>query len=229
MNRLLINSIARRVASADFWRCGCHADKWLLLLAVSLVVACGKPKETALPAGIVVLALGDSLTAGNGVAPSEAWPALLAAKTGWKVVNGGVSGDTSAGGLDRLPALLEQNAPVLVLVTLGGNDMLRHLPESETVTNLQHIIVRSRSSGARVVLLATPKPSLAGAIFNKLLAPDFYRRIANEQKLPLIDDAFPDVLSDSSLKGDPLHPNAAGHAVLAEKIADTLKKIGYLR
>jgi acyl-CoA hydrolase len=226
---LVADSITRRIASADYWRSGHCTYKWLLFLAVFLVVACGKPKEAALPAGMVVLALGDSLTAGNGVASVEAWPALLAAKTGWKVVNGGVSGDTSAGGLDRLPTLLEQNAPGLVLVTLGGNDMLRHLPEAETVTNLQRIIVQSRSSGARVVLLATPKPSLAGAIFNKLSAPEFYRQIANDQQVPLIEDAFPEVLSESGLKGDPLHPNAAGHAVLAEKIADTLKKIGYLR
>lgn len=201
----------------------------LLFVAIALVTACGsKAKEGALPSGSRVVALGDSLTAGFGVAPGEAWPELLANKTGWVVINGGASGDTSSGALQRLPALLEEHNPVLVLVGLGGNDMLRRLPEEETVANLGKILDAIKAHGAKPVLLATPKPSAMGAVFQNLSAADFYRKVAEEQQVPLIEDAIAEVLSDTQLKGDPLHPNAAGHALLAQKIYDALKAIGYV-
>ena len=200
----------------------------LLVAAIILVAACGsKTKEDALPSGSQVLALGDSLTAGHGVASGEAWPDLLANRMGWVVINGGVSGDTSGGALRRLPALLEEHNPVLVLVTLGGNDMLRHVPQEETIANLGQILAMIKEYGAKPVLLATPKPSVAGAVFQNLSAADFYRQVADEQQVPIIEDAIADVLSDPQMKGDPLHPNAAGHAQLSQNIFDALKSIGY--
>ncbi len=201
----------------------------LLLAAVILLAACGKAKEEALPPGSRVLALGDSLTSSAGVAPAEAWPDLLASRTGWQVINGGVSGDTSAGALQRLPPLLEENTPVLVLVALGGNDMLRRIPQQETVANLEQIITLIRAHGATPVLLATPNPSLMGAVFHHLSAADFYQQVADAQQVPLIKDAIADVISDPQLKRDPVHPNAAGHALLAKKIFEALQSIGYIR
>ncbi len=201
----------------------------LLVAAVALLAACSKIKEDALPAGSRVLALGDSLTAGVGVASEEAWPALLASRTGWVVANGGVSGDTSSAGLQRLPALLEQHDPVLVLVTLGGNDMLRRMPQQQTIANLQQILSLIKAHGAKPVLLATPQPSIAGAVFQHLSAPDFYREIAKEQQVVLIEGAMADVLSDPQLKVDQLHPNAAGHARLADDIFEELKEAGLVR
>lgn len=202
---------------------------WLLVAAALIVAGCGKHREEALAPGSLVLALGDSLTEGAGVSPEQAWPNLLAAKTGWNVVNGGRSGDTSGMALARLPPLLEEHHPVLVLVTLGGNDMLRRLPQAETVANLNEIIAQIEARGAKVVLLATPNPSVMGAVLHNLSAPDFYRTIAQQQNVALIEDAIPDVLSDPQLKVDPLHPNAAGHALLAEKIHQALKNRGYAR
>ena len=201
----------------------------LLLALVLLLGACGKPKEAALPSGTRVLALGDSLTAPHGVTPEQAWPTLLAKKTGWTVVNAGVSGDTSAGALQRLPGLIEEHNPQLVLVTLGGNDMLRRLPQGQTTANLARMLALAKAHGAKAVLLATPKPSLAGAAFNNLSAAEFYREVAKDSQVPLIEDAMAEVLSKTELKGDQLHPNAAGHALLAEKIFEGLKKIGYAR
>lgn len=198
-----------------------------LITVLILTAACSKTKEETIPPGSHILALGDSLTAGAGVTPQEAWPDLLAGKTGWIVINGGISGDTSAGALKRLPSLLEQHTPVLVLVTLGGNDMLRHIPQQETVANLEQILAQIRARGAKPVLLATPSPSLMGAVFQRLSAADFYQKVADAQKIPLIKDAIADVISDPQLKGDPLHPNAAGHALLAEKIYKELKAMGY--
>lgn len=202
----------------------------LLIVPLSLLAACGeKPKEQAIPSGSKVLALGDSLTAGAGVTPEQAWPALLAGRTGWDVVNGGVSGDKSGDALARLPALLEEHQPVLVLVTLGGNDMLRHVPEPETVANLEKIIAMVQEQGATPLLVATPKPSVAGAVFQNLSPPEFYRQVADAHRVALIEDAIPEVLSDPAMKVDPLHPNAEGHALLTGKIFDALQAIGYVR
>ncbi|MDH2915603.1 MAG: arylesterase [Gallionella sp.] len=202
----------------------------LLVAVLALLAACGnEPKEEALPSGSQVLALGDSLTAGTGVSPEEAWPTLLASKTGWTVTNGGISGNTSSDALVRLPSLLEEHKPVLVFIALGGNDMLRRLPQTETVANLNKMIDLVRAHGAKPVLLATPQPSIAGAVFQNLSAAEFYEKVAEEQQIPLIEDAMADVLSDPQLKVDQLHPNAAGHTLLAEKIFEELKLIGYTR
>ena len=201
----------------------------LLAAAIALAAACGsKAKEGALPPGSRVVALGDSLTAGAGVTPEEAWPNLLAKRTGWAVINGGVSGDTSRAALHRLPALLDEHNPVLVLVALGGNDMLRRIPQEETIANLGQTLAMIKAHGAKPVLLATPQPSVAGAVFQNLSAADFYKRVAEEQQVPLIEDAIADALSDPQMKGDPLHPNAAGHVQLSQKILDVLKSIGYV-
>lgn len=203
---------------------------FLTLLVLLLAVACGgTKKETALPAGSKVLAVGDSLTAPHGVKPGEDWPTLLAQKTGWIVINAGVSGDTSAGALARLPGLLDEHQPQLVLVSLGGNDMLRKVPSAQTVANLGSILDLAKAGGVKAVLLATPKPSIAGAVFNSLSPADFYADVAKDRKVPLIKDALPEVLSDTALKSDQLHPNAAGHALLSEKILAELKKIGLAR
>ena len=202
----------------------------LLFAAIALLSACtSNTREAALPAGSQVLALGDSLTAGAGVTAEQAWPALLEQKTGWVVVNGGVNGNTSADALKRLPHLLEQYDPKLVLVTLGGNDMLRHVSKQQTIANLEQILALIKTHGAKAVLLATPAPNLMGAVFQNLSAPDFYQQIAEQQQVPLIEDAIAEVLSDPQLKGDQVHPNAEGHARLAEKIFRELQSIGYAR
>lgn len=202
---------------------------FLLAALLALLAACSAEKAEPLAPGTAVLALGDSLTAGYGLDPAQAWPALLAAKTGWRIVNGGVSGDTSADALAHLPALLDEHTPKLVLVTLGGNDMLRRLPEAQTRANLERILDMARGRGALAVLLATPKPSLAGAVFQTLSPPGFYAEIARDRKVALIPDALPEVLSDPGLRLDHLHPNADGHAILAGRLFDGLRRLGYVR
>ena len=201
----------------------------LSMVLAAALAGCGGPKESALPAGTRVLALGDSLTFGYGVAPPQAWPVLLAGRTGWSVVNAGINGDTTAGALARLPALLEEHTPALVLVTLGGNDMLRKVPESQTVENLNRILDLVQARGARAVLIATPRPSLAGAVLQNLSPAPFYAALAKARGVPLVEDAIAQVLSDPQLKLDPLHPNPAGLVKLEEKIHKALKKIGYAR
>lgn len=206
-----------------------RSASFLLVALLGLLSACGsEEKVSPLPASSNVLALGDSLTEGYGVQPEQAWPSLLAEQTGWNVSNGGVSGDTSEAALRRLPGLLQRTDPALVLITLGGNDMLRRVPPQQTISNLEQTIAQVRRHGAQPVLLATPQPSIAGAVFQHLSAPAFYREIAEAKNVPLIEDAIADVLSDPQLKVDQLHPNAEGHALLAEKIYEELKIIGYV-
>jgi acyl-CoA thioesterase-1 len=200
-----------------------------LALVVLLLVACGKAKEEAAAARNPGAGAGRQPDGAARRDPAEAWPTLLATKTGWLVTNAGVSGDTSAGALQRLPALLDEHSPQLVLVTLGGNDMLRRLPQAQTTANLGQMLLLVKARGAKAVLLATPKPTIAGAAFNNLSPAEFYRQVAKDNQVPLIEDAMADVLSDPQLKGDQLHPNAAGHALLSKKVFEALKKTGFAR
>lgn len=173
--------------------------------------------------------LGDSLSAGYGLTPEQAWPARLAAASGWNVVNAGVSGDTSAEGKARLPSLLEEHKPAAVMIELGGNDMLRKVPTAETRANLTEIIGLVKSAGAVPILMAIPRPSVVGAAIGSLSAAEVYGELAKEQTVFLVEDAIPDVLSDKELKLDALHPNETGQRELAKKVAEELKAGGFLR
>jgi len=111
---------------------------------------------------------------------------------------------------------------ILVLLCLGGNDMLRKQSESATENNLRLLVQTIRASGANVVLIGVPAPKLFGG------APDFYARVAEDMGLPLEQDIFSDVLKDNRLKSDPIHANAAGYRVVAERLAEFLREAGAL-
>ena len=131
-----------------------------------------------------MLALGDSLTSGVGASADAAYPTLLAARTGWNVINAGVSGNTSAQALERLPALLQEHRPALVIVSIGGNDFLRRLPLETTRTHLRRIGEQARASGAQVLLVAVPGLSLMAAA-GHLSDHDVYAETAKALKIPL--------------------------------------------
>jgi lysophospholipase L1-like esterase len=192
-----------------------------LALAVLLVACSGsQPKLPRLAPDAVVLAFGDSLTAGVGANPAESYPARLEAMIGRKVVSSGVPGETSAGGLARLPAALEDAKPQLVILCEGGNDFLQKLDEAQAANNLRAMVRLARSQGAQVVLIAVPKPGL-------LPSPaEFYAAVAKEFGVPHEDSALRKILTDNELKSDLVHPNAAGYARLAEAVAALLKKAG---
>ena len=193
------------------------------LVAVFLVVGCERaPTLPKLGPDDVIVAFGDSLTFGTGATRETAYPAVLASLTGRTVVNAGVPGDTTASALQRLPAVLDRHRPRLVLLCLGGNDMLRKQPEADTENNLRRLVSTIRASGAEVMLIAVPAPTLFGG------PPAFYARVADDLKLPLEDDAFDAVLRDNRLKADPIHANAAGYRVVAEQLADFLDGAGAL-
>ncbi len=192
-----------------------------LLCALLLVSGCGqKIRLTPLPADAVVLAFGDSLTYGTGASESESYPAQLEKLTGRRVVREGVPGEVSAAGLQRLPAVLDEYRPRLLLLCHGGNDFLRRLPKAETAANLRAMIRLAQSRGIEVLLIGTPE-------FGFLLTPpDFYAEIAKEYRLPYESGVLSKILRDSSLKSDQIHPNAAGYRLMAERVYALLKKAG---
>ena len=207
--------------------------RWLAasLLAVALapLTACGRktPRAQAVPAGATVLALGDSLTSGVGASSDTAYPAVLQQLTGWKVVNGGVSGDTSAQALARLPGLLQQHQPALVIVSIGGNDFLRRQTASDTRTRVRQICEQARAGGAQVLLVAVPELSLLAAA-GRLSDHALYEEIADELKIPLHRKGWSAVLADARLRSDQIHANAAGYAQFAQGLVETLRDTGLL-
>ncbi|ODU34490.1 MAG: arylesterase [Thiobacillus sp. SCN 63-374] len=196
---------------------------FIALVAVLFLAACERtPTLPKLNSHDVIVAFGDSLTHGTGASDDTAYPAVLAALTGRSVINAGVPGDTTDTGLQRLPSVLDEYKPRLVLLCLGGNDMLRKQPEAATENNLRLLVRTIRASGAEVVLIGVPEPKLFGG------APDFYARVARDMKLPLEDEAFNEVLKDNRLKSDPIHANAEGYRVVAERLAEFLREAGAL-
>ena len=207
--------------------------KFYMILLVALVAlsitACGsKGKERPLPAGSIVVALGDSITQGVGASEESSWPALLARSSGWRVINAGVSGDDSAQALARLPALLREYKPALVIVSIGGNDFLRRQPSSATRANVAAVLRTAKESGSRAVLIGIPKPTV-GAALGVFSDHELYRELAKEYDVPLLSGAWGDVMKQSRLMSDQIHPNAAGYAEFAARLEKFLRKQRFLR
>lgn len=167
-----------------------------------------------------MLAFGDSLTFGTGANPSDAYPAVLERSIGRKVVNAGVPGETSAQGLARLPGVLDEVQPKLLILCHGGNDFLRRLDEGRAKENIRAMIELARSKGIAVVLLATPKPSVPPSV------PPLYQEIAADTRIPFEDGVIRTVLVDNRLKSDLVHPNAQGYAQIAQALEKLLRKAG---
>ena len=198
------------------------------LVALSIAACGGKSKERPLPAGSVVVALGDSITQGVGASEQTAWPALLARSSGWRVINAGVSGDDSAQALARLPALLREYKPAFVIVSIGGNDFLRAQSSSVTRANIAAVLRTVKESGSRAVLIGVPKPTV-GAALGIFSDHELYKELAKEYGVPLLSGAWGDVMKQSRLMSDQIHPNAAGYAEFTASLEKFLRKQGFLR
>jgi acyl-CoA thioesterase I len=177
----------------------------------------------------LVVFLGDSLTAGLGVDERQAYPALVAdrltdAGHPVRLINAGVSGDTSAGGLRRLEWLLAQD-PDVIVVGLGANDGLRGLPLEETEANLRRIVTRAREAGCRVLLLGMMVPPNYGPDY----APKFaalFQRIAADLEVPLVPFLLEGVGGRPELnQADGIHPTVEGHRILARTVYPRLAAI----
>jgi acyl-CoA thioesterase-1 len=170
----------------------------------------------------VIVALGDSLTAGLGVAPDEAYPARLEARLrregfAYRVINAGVSGDTSAGGLRRVDWVLRAK-PEIVIVALGANDGLRGQSPQVMRDNLEAIVARLQAAGARVLLVGMRLPPNYGAEYAREFEAVF-PAVARRAKVAFMPFLLDGVAADARLnQADGIHPSAAGYAVIAERI-----------
>lgn len=192
--------------------------RFFVLFVTLLLAACSNdPTLPRLAPGEVIVAFGDSLTYGTGADTQAAYPAVLSALIDRTVINAGVPGETTSEALTRLPEVLAQHHPKLVLVCLGGNDMLRKVPVSTIEQNLRAMIRTIQTSGAAVVLIGVPEPALFGG------APAFYATLAEELKLPYEGEVFNEVLRNPSFKSDPIHANAEGYRLVAQRLAELLK------
>lgn len=204
-----------------------------IILAALLVFlgGCGRepPRQSSLPPGAAVLAIGDSITHGTGAGKGMDYPARLAAITGWSIHNHGVPGDTAAGVEERIDAALDDTRPALVLLEIGGNDFLRKAPEAEVKERIRATLQRIRSRGILVALIAVPQFSPLGAVLGRLPDAPLYAELAREENVAVVPDVLADVLSEDELKADAIHPNGAGYQRMAEGVADALTRSGFYR
>ncbi|MDP1717587.1 MAG: arylesterase [Burkholderiales bacterium] len=193
----------------------------ILVLLVLLLAGCGKaPKLPALAANDVVVAFGDSLTYGTGAKAEESYPVVLGRLINRQVVRAGVPGEVTAQGVLRLPQMLDEHSPQLVIVCLGGNDMLRRADPAQTKANLHAMLQMLKERGIAAVLVGVPRPALLAG------APEFYEELAREFAIPYEGGIVKDVLYSADTKSDPIHPNAEGYRRMAQAIAELLRKSG---
>ena len=190
----------------------------IALLCCQAITGCDQtPRIEPLGEDAVILAFGDSLTFGTGAVKGQAYPAQLQSLIARTVINAGVPGEVSKSGLRRLPALLKQHQPELIIICHGGNDILRRLDLRQTRDNIQQMIDISQSHGAQVVLVGVPE----FGIF--LSSAEFYTDLAENNRLPIENDVLGDILKVAAYKSDQIHPNADGYSVLAMRLAELLK------
>ncbi len=190
----------------------------VILALLVFFAACSKtPQLAKLPNDAVILAFGDSLTFGTGAMPETSYPAELEKLIGRRVVAAGVPGEITADGLERLPEVIDEENPKLLILCHGGNDLLRQTGEEKAEANLRAMIALAKSKGIAVILIAVPKPGLI------LTAPAYYEKIATEMQLPIETSILRNILTSPDLKSDTIHPNAAGYRKMAEAIAELLR------
>ena len=220
MTRRYFNSGLCRTLLAGAWASGL-----LAATAAAATAAAAEPRR--------LLIVGDSLSAEYGLQRGQGWAALLqqrldARQPGWQVVNASISGDTSSGGLSRLPALLAQHRPALVVIELGANDALRGLPLEMTRDNLRAMARAARQAGARVLLLGMQVPPNYGARHAEQFRL-LYAEVAKAEQAALVpfflagvaDGANPTAL----FQADRIHPNAAAQPRMLDNVWPELRRL----
>lgn len=178
----------------------------------------------------VILVVGDSLSAAYGIDARQGWVQLMADRLeaqGFphRVVNSSVSGETSSGGLARLPGLLERHAPGLVLIELGGNDGLRGLPVPRLADNLRQMVTLSRDAGAKPVLFEMQIPSNYGATYTERFTASF-AEVADAEDVPLVPFFLAEIATDpDAFLPDGIHPGEAAQPILLDAVWPHLKPL----
>ena len=193
----------------------------LLVLAAGL--ACGSLPARGQATPRVVLVVGDSVSAGYGLAGGQGWVALLAARlkdarSPYSVVNASISGDTTAGGRARMPALLAQHKPAVVVIELGGNDALRGGRLATTRENLDAMVKDAQAAGARVLLVGMEIPSNYGPAYVREFR-ELYVDVAKARRVPLVPSFFAGFGEDlANFQADRIHPTAEAQAKLLANV-----------
>lgn len=196
-----------------------------VVLAVSLLFAAAAPTDDR----PTLLVVGDSLSAGYGMDPDETWVAMLQNRLqeegyGYRVVNASISGDTTGGGLRRIPRALRVHQPEIVIIELGGNDGLRGTPVSVLYSNLDNMVTKARDAGATVVLAGMLIPPNYGADYADEFAA-VYTGLAEKYDLDLIPFFMDGVALDLSLmQEDGIHPTVDAQPILLENVWAVLSR-----
>ena len=195
-----------------------------VVLVGALVPGCGSSTDPLprLSSDAVILAFGDSLTFGSGAKAHQSYPTVLQELSGRTVVNAGKPGEVSADGLRRLPHEVEAQAPDLVILCHGGNDILRRLDRSKTQQNLRAMIDYLREAKIPVILVGVPDFGLF------LTTADLYVELAEDMDVLIEAGIISELLGDNRFKSDHIHPNAAGYERLAKAIQALLEQNGAL-
>ncbi len=181
-------------------------------------------------AGQTIVVVGDSLSSGYGLSAEQSWVAMLRERLdaegyGYDVVNASIAGDTSSGGLARLPRLLEQHSPAVVVIELGGNDGLRGQPVETLRANLAKMIELSQQRGARVLLAGMQIPPNYGPAYTRSLTA-VYPELAMRYRVTLVDFLLDGVaLHPELMQHDGIHPNAAGQKIVLENVWRVLRGV----
>ncbi len=198
----------------------------LVAVAIALILFSFKKKDPdiqTLHPQNAILAFGDSLTYGYNAKPSESYPAVLSSMTGLNIINAGIPAETSQDALRRLAKHLDDPSIKLMILCIGGNDMMQGVSMDILKNNLKTMIQRAKEKGMDVLLISVPNLTLFG------LSPlPLYEEVANEENAPLISGLLADILSDPSLKSDQIHPNALGYRQIAEAVYENLKENGWI-
>lgn len=207
------------------------------VVAASLMLACALPAvaQTAATGAAAkpartVLVMGDSLSAGYGLAASQGWVALTAdrvakTKPGWRVVNASISGETTAGGAARIDGELKRNRPAVVVIELGANDGLRGLPLAQSRANLDRMIRASKLAGAKVLLIGMRMPPNLGREYTQGFS-DNYAALAKQHGVALLPFLLePIALDRKAFQDDNLHPVANAQPKLRDHVWTQLEPL----
>ena len=195
-----------------------------ILLLCSIYNGCSKSVDhySVLASNATILAFGDSLTFGTGADKGEDYPSVLASLSGFTIINAGIPGEVSREGLQRLPSLLDEHQPDLLILIHGGNDILRKLSRAELKNNLLAMFNEASIRNIPAVSFGVPEPGLF------LKSAEIYQQIDDESNIPIELSLLPDIIGDTSLKSDIAHPNAKGYKKLAEGIYTFLQDNNFI-
>ena len=196
---------------------------YVLMVCLLLLQACSESNSLMpIPHDGVILAFGDSLTVGVGTSDAHSYPTVLAQLAGRQVVSAGVSGEETTQGLSRLPGVMDDVNPDLLVLLQGGNDILRNRNLQQAKQNLAAMIELAQSRGVQVVLIGVPEKKLFSDV-----AP-LYEELAEQYNLVFADDLLSNLLRDNEYKSDAVHLNQQGYRLMAESIHELLVKHGAL-